>query len=159
MEKTTELKASGLLLDLGVAVPIRPLGFFHKRRKPHRIVMRTPSTGDLLRIGRLYLQTGVRMEDIKGYDFEANMEFMVLHAKAVSRMVAYAMAGGKVKGWLLNRLLAWWLRWRVHPLFLQEAWFQMINMLDLSPFKIIISSAQQMNLMKPKLSRQNRKRS
>lgn len=157
--EATELKASGLLLDLGVAVPIRPLRFLRKRGKPRRVVMRTPSTGNLLRIGRLYLQTGVRMEDILEYDFEANMRFMTQHAVAVSRMVAYAIVGGRVSGALLNRLVAGWLRWRVHPAFLAEAWFQMMNLLDISPFKIIISSAQQMNLMKPKLSRGNRKRS
>lgn len=157
--EATELKASGLLLDLGVAVPIRPLKFLHKRGKPRRIVMRTPTTGNLLRIGRLYLQTGIRMEDIMEYDFEANMRFMTQHAVAVSRMVAYTLAGSRVGGALLNRPVAWWLRRSVHPAFLAEAWFQMMNLLDISPFKIIISSAAQMNLMKPKLSRGNRKRS
>lgn len=156
---TTELKAAGLLLDLGVSVPIRPLRFLHKRGKPLRIVMRTPSTGNLIRICRLYLQTGANMEQLRNYTYEENMKFLSDHAEAVSRMVAFTLVRGRLSGRLLNRFVAWWLRWHVHPLFLQEAWFRMMNMLDISPFKNIISSAQQMNLMKPKLSRGKEKRS
>lgn len=154
-----EVKATELILDMGVSIPVRPVRFLSRKREPWRITMRTPYAGNLIRIGRLYLKTGIVLDGVKEYGTEENMRFMSDHGKDVSRMVAYSIVRGWFWGWLLNRIVAWWLLWRVHPLFLQEAWYQMMTMLDVSPFKNIIRSAEKMNLMKPRLSQKEKNRS
>lgn len=147
-----EYKACKLMLDMGVAIPVRPLKYLYRKKKPCRVVMRTPYAGTVMRINRLYLSLGVTYEELKGYTFEQNASFVAKHGKTISRMVAYTLVRGWLAGLLLNRLVAWWLRWRVHPVMLQEAMFQMLTMLDKGDFPVIIKLAQKMNLMKPNLS-------
>ena len=147
-----EYKACKLMLDMGVAIPVRPLKYLYRKKKPCRVVMRTPYAGTVMRINRLYLSLGVTYEELKGYTFEQNASFVAKHGKTISRMVAYTLVRGWLAGLLLNRLVAWWLRGRVHPVMLQEAMFQMLTMLDKGDFPVIIKLAQKMNLMKPNLS-------
>lgn len=159
MDTTIELKASERLLDLGVAVPILTPRFLRKRRKPRRITLYTPTYGSLLRISRLYLRMGITAAQVRDCNREENLRLMAVHGKTVSRIVAHALVRGWFWGRLLNGAVAWWLRWRVHPLMLQEAWFQMMNLLPIDPFWNIIRSAEKVNLMKPRLSRGNENRS
>ena len=147
-----ELKACRLMLDMGVAIPVRPLKYLHRKKKPCRIIMRTPYAGTIMRIDRLYLRLGVTYEELKEYSYEQNADFISKHGKTISRMVAYTLVRGWLAGRLLNRLVAWWLRWRVHPMMMQEAMFQMLAMLNKEDFPNTIKLAQKMNLMKPNLS-------
>ena len=96
---------------------------------------------------------GVTYNDMKEYTFEQNMQFIAEHGVTISRIVAYTLVRSKFLGRLLNRPVAWWLRWRVHPMFLQEAMFQLLTMLDPKSFQTIISSVEMVNPMKPNLSR------
>lgn len=155
MEQTEQLKASALMLDMGVAIPVRPFNFLYRKRKPMTVVMRTPGLGNLSRIANLYLQIGVTYDEMKEYTFEQNMKFIAEHGVAVSRIVAFTLTRSKFWGRLLNRPVAWWLRWRVHPMYLQEAMFQFLTMLDPKSFQTIISSVEMMNPMKPNLSHSN----
>ena len=147
-----ELKACSMMLDMGVALPVRPLKYLHRKSRPRRVIMRTPYMGSILRINRLYLSMGVTYDELKGFTFEQNAEFSVKHGKTISRMVPHTLVRGWLTGWLLNRPVAWWLRWRVHPMMLEEAMFQLLTMLDKEGFPDIIKWAQKMNLMKPNLS-------
>ncbi len=151
MTQLEELKASGLLLDLGVSVPIRPLGFLYKKRR-RSLTMRTPGLGGMIRIARQYLALGITMEEVEKFTFEQQMEFIAQHGKEVSRMVAYTIVRGAVLGRLLNRPVAWWLRWRVHPAYLGEAMIQVLTQLDITSFFTTIRSAQAMNVMTRRLS-------
>lgn len=155
MEQTEQLKASALMLDMGVAIPVRPFKFLYKKQKPRRVIMRTPGLGGVIRIQNLYLQMGVTYEELKGYTYEQSARFQVEHGVAVSRMVAYTLVRGVLWGKILNRLVAWWLRWHVHPMFLQEAMFQLLTMLDPKSFLTIINSVEMMNPLKPNLSHSN----
>lgn len=150
--KDEELKASGLLLDLGVSIPVRPLRYLQSGKRRHSITMRYPGYGALLRIARMYLGIGVTYEELRAFTPEQNMEFLMQHGKEVSRLVAYAILPGWITGRVFNKPLAWWLRWRVHPLFMAEAMFQLLTMIDHNPFQTIIKSAEALNLLKPKLS-------
>lgn len=152
MEQTEQLKASALMLDMGVAIPVRPFKYLYRKRKPRTVIMRTPGLGGLMRIGNLYARIGVTRKELEDYTFEQNMQFVVDHGVVLSRIVAFALVRGKILGRFLNRPVAWWLRWRVHPMFLQEAMFQLLTMLDPKSFQTIISSAEMMNPMKPNLS-------
>ena len=152
MEQTEQLKASALILDMGVAIPVRPFKFMHRKRKPMRVVMRTPGLANLMRIAHLYLRMGVTYQEMQAYTYEENMQFIALHGKMVSRVVACSLVRGKLWGKLLNRPVAYWLRWRVHPLFLQEAMFQLLTMINPKSFQTIINSVEMMNPLKPNLS-------
>lgn len=152
MEQTEQLKASSLMLDIGVAIPVRPLNFLYRKKKPRKVVMRASGLGNLIRISNLYLQIGVTHAEMQEYTVEQDMEFLARHGVTVSRIVAYTLVRNCFWGRLLNRPVAWWLRWRVHPLFLQEAMFQFVAMLDPKPFRTTINSVERINPMKPNLS-------
>lgn len=152
MDNKAAVNTSKLLLDLGVSVPIRTPRFLKKKGKSRQITLYTPTYGGMMRIANKYLSMGVVYEQIKDYTLEENLKFYCKHGKAMSEMVAYAVCRGYLKGMLFNKLIAWWLRWFVHPAFLQEAWFQMITLIDTKSFHFIIRSAQMINLTSPKLS-------
>lgn len=145
-----EEKAAKLLLDVGVSIPIRTPGFLKKKGKPRHVVIRTPTIGVILLLFKEYKKIGVTYEELQGYTFEQNIEFYTTHAIAISRMVAYAIKGGFV----FNRFIAWCLRWMVHPIFLQEAWFTMLSLLDTTAFHNIIESVEKVNLLKPRTSQE-----
>jgi hypothetical protein len=147
-----ELKASKLILDLGVSIPVRPLRFLNSRRKPGNVVVRHPYAGGLIRMCRQRMEIGVTHEEMKGYTIDQNIEFVAKHGKAVSLIVA----GSIVHRWLSYKLFGWavaaWLRWRGHPLFLSEVMFQLFENANISPFQHIIRLVEANNLMKPRLS-------
>ncbi len=149
--QTEQLQASGLLLDLGVSVPLRPLRFLG-RKKRKGITMRTPGLGGCVRISRAYLAIGVTMEEMEQFTFEQQMEFIARHGKEVSRLVANLIVSGYFWGRWLNKPVAWWLRWRVHPGFLSEAMIQGLKALNIQSFSTIIRSAQAMNVLTRRLS-------
>ncbi|NDW13205.1 hypothetical protein D0T50_09895 [Bacteroides sp. 214] len=148
----TEERASKLLLELGVSIPIRTPGFLRKQGKPRSITMHAPTYGGIIRIANKYLAMGVTYEEVKEYTVEENLRFYSEHGVAMSQMIAFAVCGSYLRGRLFNKAVAWFLRWRVHPLMLQEAWFQLITLLDTRSFHNIIKSVEMINLMKPRLS-------
>jgi hypothetical protein len=148
-----ELKAAGLLLDLGVPIPLRPLRFLDAKRKLRTIAIRQPYGGGLIRMSRQFLEIGVTHEEMKDYTIEQNMAFIAAHGKAAARIVAGSIVRGFFTYPLFGWIVAWWLLWRVHPVFLSEALFQLRENVDISPFVNIIRSAQALSLMKPRLSR------
>lgn len=151
MKQNEELRASGLLLDLGVSVPIRPLRFLFKKKR-HSLTMRTPALGGLIRISQRYLQLGVTTDEMRAATFEQSMEFVASHGREVSELVACAIVSGHFTGWILNKPVAWWLRWRVHPAYLHEAMLQLLALLDVKSFSTTIKSAQVMNVMTRRMS-------
>jgi len=152
MMHAEELKASGLLLDLGVSIPIRPLRFLNFKRKSRTVVVRHPFAGGLIRMSKQRLAIGISHEEMKDYTTDQNIEFIAKHGKAVSRIVSGAIVRGYFSYMLFGRLIAWWLRWRVHPVFLSEAMFQLFENVDVRSFTNTINLAELINLTKPRLS-------
>jgi len=147
-----ELTASEMLLDMGVSIPVRPLMFFNREKEPRKIVIRRPYAGGLIRISNQFLKIGISVKEMENYTAEQDIEFVAKHGKAVSLIVAGAIVRGYFTYILFGRLVAWWLRWRVHPVFLSEAMFQLMQNADVRPFKIIIKLAEAILLTKPRLS-------
>jgi hypothetical protein len=147
-----ELKASQLILDLGVAIPLRPLRFFNSKKRQRKVIIRQPYMGGLIRMCEQAATIGVNHDEIKTFTIDENIKFMARHGKTVSRIVAGAIVRGYFGYHLFNGMVAWWLRWRVHPLFLIEAMFQLFENMNISPFASIIKLVQATNLMKPRLS-------
>jgi hypothetical protein len=151
-----ELKSSQLILDLGVAIPLRPLRFLNlKKEKQKTVVIRRPYMGGLIRMCEQVMRIGVSHEEMKQFTVEQSVEFVAKHGKEVSRIVAGAIVRGYFSYRLFNGIVAWWLRWRVHPLFLSEAMFQLVENIDINPFSNTIRLVETMNLMKPRLSQKN----
>ena len=149
-----ELKASQLILDLGVSIPIRSLRFFNSKKKPRTVVIRHPYVGGLIRISEQRLKIGVSHEEMKDYTTDQNIEFIAKHGKAVCRIVTAAILRGYFSYMLFHRFVAWWLLWRVHPIFLSEAMYQLFENINAKSFMSIIKLADLVNLTKPRLSQQ-----
>ena len=147
-----ELNASELLLDLGVALPIRPLRFFNSKKKQRNIVIRRPYGGGLIRMTNQFLKLSVTYEEMKDYSQDQNIAFIAKHGKAVSEIAALAIVRGYLTYKIFGKLVAWWLRWRVHPVFLSEVVFQLMQNADIRPFLNIIKLVQANSLMTPRLS-------
>jgi hypothetical protein len=148
-----ELKASRLVLDLGVAIPVRPLRFFNiKKARQKAVTIRRPYMGGLIRMCEQVGCIGVRHEDMKKFTIDENIQFMARHGKAVSMVVAGAIVRGYLSYKLFGQVVAWWLRWRVHPVFLTEAMFQLVENMDINPFVNTIKLVETMNLLRPRMS-------
>jgi hypothetical protein len=153
-----ELKASRLILDLGVAIPIRPLRFFNIKKTAGQktVVIRRPYMGGLIRMCEQVGRIGVKHEDMQKFTINETVQFMAAHGKAVSMVVAGAIVRGYFSYKLFARIVAWWLRWRVHPIFLAEAMLQITENIDIRPFSNTIKLVETMNLLNPRMSQEKR---
>lgn len=152
MDRLDEIKASKLILEMGVSVPIGTPSFLRRRGRVWKVTMRAPGYGGMMRISKKYLEMGVTYEEIKENTLEENMKLYSEKGKLMSEMIAYSLVRGYLSGKFLNKAVAWWLRWCVHPIFIQEAWFQLISLVSTVDFQSIIRSAEMINVMKPILS-------
>lgn len=130
-----------MLLDIGVAIPLLPKFIF--RKKESTVTIHRPTLGNLMRIAKVYQQIGVTPDDLKEMDFNAQMKLVSNHGNDISRIVAYAVCSGCFTGKWLNGMVAWWLRWRVHPVMLVQAMFQLLKGTHLQSFCSIIPLAAQ----------------
>ena len=130
-----------MLLDIGVAIPLLPKFIF--RKKESTVTIHRPTLGNLMRIAKVYQQIGITPDDLKGMDFNAQMKLVSNHGNDISRIVAYAVCSGCFTGKWLNGMVAWWLRWRVHPVMLVQAMFQLLKGTHLQSFCSIIPLAAQ----------------
>lgn len=157
MMNLEEFKATGLILDAGVRVPLRPLRFF-RWRMPRSVTMRMPYPMTLVQIANKYLSLGVTYEEMEAYTYEQNMEFISKYTKVVSEIVAGALVRDYTLYRLFGKVVAWWIRHRMEHIYQAEAMYQLLSMLSVRSFGIIIRSAQTVNPMVPHLSH-SRKRS
>lgn len=151
MMNLEELKASGMLLDAGVRVPLRPLRLFGWRVR-RSVTMWMPYPLTLVLIGRLYRSIGVTYEEMERFTFEQNMDFIVRHTKAVSRIIAAALVRDYTLYRIIGRPVAWWIRHRMEHTYQAEAMFQLLSLMSVQSFMNIIRSAETVNPMTPHLS-------
>ena len=147
-----ELRSSELLLDLGVRVPVRPLRWLGRKRKPGKVTLRRPYAGALIAMSRYYNRIGVKAAELKEYGAEDWVKLIAEHGYDMARIVSCALCRGFVSHHLFGGLATWWLLWRVHPSVLGDVMLLLIESIDTSPFQITISSAETVNPMKPRLS-------
>lgn len=150
-----ELYASEMLLDLGVSVQLRPLRFLGRFCKPRRVVLRRPYLGTLIAQARLYKQMNVTRDEMTDYTREQWLELMAVNGVTVSRLVACCITRGWLTHRLFNKVVAWWLRWRVHPDTLAELMLMSVSQINTVPFQTIIRSAEATNVMRPRLSQRS----
>lgn len=150
-----ELYASEMLLDLGVSVQLRPLRFLGRFCSPKRIVLRRPYLGTLIAQAQLYKQIGLTRDEIDNYTREQWLALMAEHGVAVSRLVACCITRGWLTHRLFNKIVAWWLRWRVHPDTLGELMLMAVSQINTIPFQTTINSAAAMDVMRPRMSQKS----
>lgn len=141
-------QAADMLLDIGIDIPLLPKFIF--RKKNSTITIHRPTLGNLMRIARVYQNVGVSPEQLKEMNFNEQMKLVAEKGKDISRIVAYAVCSGCFTGKWLNRPVAWWLRWRVHPVMLVQAMLQLLKGSQLQAFcSIIPLAAQADDLLNP----------
>lgn len=141
-------QAADMLLDVGVAIPLLPKFLF--RKKDAQVTIHRPTIGNLMRIAKAYQRIGVTPDRLKEMDFNGQMELATEKGKDISRLVAYAVCSGCFTGRWFNGIVAWWLRWRVHPVMLVQAMLQMLKGTHLQSFcSIIPLAAQADDLLNP----------
>ena len=146
--KEIELLAAAAIRDAGISLPLA-VTF---RKQPLRVTMKMPSLRSLIRVTELYHKMGVTAKDYAGYTLEQRAEFIRLHARTMSRIVAFGIVRGRFLGLLLNRPVAWYLRGTMEPFALCEAWKQVLNAINTIPFEGTIASFEAINRLSPMLS-------
>ena len=141
--------AAKVLNDEGLALPLRLLG-----GKYLRLIMRIPTLESRVRMAKMFLQIGVKYDELKTYNYEDKQQFMIDHSVNVSRMVAYGIVRGAILGRLCNRPVAWMLRNYMHPVALEEAWMIINSVMSTIPFENIIRLAEVTNILAPSLSQE-----
>lgn len=140
-EENIKGQAAEMLLDIGIQIPLLPKFLF--RKKNATVTMHRPTLGNLMRIALVYQEIGVTPDDLKNMSFDEQMKLASDKGKDISRLVAYAVCSGCFTGKWLNGIVAWWLRWRVHPVMLVQAMFQLLKGTQLKSFCSIIPLAAQ----------------
>ena len=157
MNRNVEIEAADALLDIGVSLPFKSVKIpFRKKLVVLRATMKRPCLGNQIKIARLYLMLGVSYEEMEAFDKHKEMEFMAVHGKRVSRMIALTICRGAVSSVLFSGIVAWLLRWFVADIFLQGANLRFASLLGTKSFTNIIRSAEISNPMKPRLSQKSK---
>ena len=134
-------QAADMLLDIGIEIPLMPKFIF--RNKNSTVTIYRPTLGNLMRIAKVYQNIGVNPDQLKDMSFDEQMKLTAEKGKDISRIVAYAICSGCFIGKWFNGIVAWWLRWRVHPVMLLQAMFQLLKGTQLKSFCSIIPLAAQ----------------
>lgn len=107
-----ELEASEALLDVGVSIPFKVrLPFTRKKFTLFRVTLKRPYLGGLIRIARLYLQTGVTFEELGSYTKEQELAYLAQHGDRLAGMIAY-MVCRREKA-VFAPLMKWFIKWFV----------------------------------------------
>lgn len=146
--KDIELLAAAAIRNAGISLPLA-VTF---RKHPLRVTMKVPVTTSLIRVTELYHRMGVTSKDYAGYTLEQRAEFIRLHGRTMSRIIAYGIVRGFILGRVLNRPVAWFLRHTMEPFALCEAWKQVLNVINTVPFGSTIASVEALNRLRPMLS-------
>lgn len=149
------VRAAELLLDVGISIPLKTRWFGIRR-----VTMRRPTLGVMVRIAHVYAKLGCSLAEVEKLGFEEQMAFVAEHGKAISVIVAHAVCSGRIAGRMFNGVVAWWLRWNVHPAFLLQAMIAFVQGSRVRDFCSIIPLAREMTeLLMPIGSHEERKMS
>lgn len=152
-----ELEAAEALLDTGVSLPFKTIRVpFTRKGFTLRVTMKRPCLGSQIRIARQYHKIGVTYKQMKAFSKDEEMNFLALHGKRISLMIALTICRGAFTGWLFAPLMAWVIRWFVPDVFIQGANLRFITLLGTKDFTNIIRSAEIANPLRPKLSQKEK---
>lgn len=152
-----ELEAAEALLDTGVSLPFKTIRVpFTRKGFTLRVTMKRPCLGSQIRIARQYHKIGVTYKQMKAFSKDEEMNFLALHGKRISLMIALTICRGAFTGCLFAPIMAWIIRWFVPDVFIQGANLRFITLLGTKDFMNIIRSAEIANPLRPKLSQKEK---
>ncbi|MFA6726597.1 MAG: hypothetical protein WCS17_00060 [Prevotella sp.] len=159
MDFDLEKGTAEALLDVGVSVPLKEVRIpWRKEPVKIRLVMRRPLLGNLIKIASTYLDIGVTHKQISEFNKEEQMQFLVSHGAAVSKIVSIAILGGHIYGRLFIKPLAWILRWIVDDVYLYASFNTFVSLLGTKDFGTIIRSLEGLNPMSPMILSQKKEK-
>lgn len=145
------------LLDAGVSVPL-----FHFRlpwrKEPVtvRVTMRRPTMAGQIEVARIWLGIGVTSEEMWKFTKEQEMEFLVKHGKDLARIMTVTLCRGRIRRLLLGRAYRWLILHRMQHEHLMGAIESFVSLMGTDPFIPIIRSAETVNPMRLRLSRERK---
>ena len=152
MEKTIERviqrEAADALLDNGVSVPL--LTVFGKML---RVTLRRPTLAAQMSIAREYLSLGVTANDIWGFTKEQEMQFLTVHGRRISKMIALCICRSYLARKLMTPLMSWLVRNFMAHEYMLESVKTFVLLMGTEAFMPIISSAETVNPTVLRLSR------
>lgn len=116
----SQLLQKGVRMDIRTPFFLRILGV-----KKFSIKVRAPFIGTLLRISRLYCQTGIATDELDDISLEKAHAIVLAHGVTMSKIVAVAWLNQRFLGWLLSGIFARYIRWHAKA----EELLVLVNML------------------------------
>lgn len=145
------------LLDTGLSVPLKALRLpFVRKELKIRVTMRRPTLAGQMRIAREWLKMDVTSEQMWKFTHEEQMEFLANHGKGVSRMIAMTVCRGWWSRHLMVRPMAWAVRNWMDNRYLIDCMRKFVALMGTDPFIVIIRSAEAVNPMRLRLSREEK---
>lgn len=96
---------------MGVALPVKPpLFLWFWKPKVYQ-----PSLGNKVRMSKIYLDTGIKDEELDSSTILESSDLLVRHSFAMCRIIAICMCKGYLMPLIFNRILARWLMWKMKP--------------------------------------------
>ena len=152
--RQTEIESADVLLDVGVSIPLFQIKVpFTKKHLTKRVTMRRPTMGSLIRIAKLYLQMGVKVEELQTMTKEQQFELLANHGDEIAEIVMVAILRDRSKIWWFGRLLKWWLMNHVNDNHLTTLNREFAPLYGTQAFGDIIKSVEGANPLVPRMSR------
>ncbi len=152
-----EREAAEALLDRGVSVPLTRVRLpLTKKVWTVRVTMRRPRLGGLIRIAELWRRTGSSSTELAAMDAGEQMAWIAAHGKEVSQMIACTLCRGVLGRRVLGGAAAWAVRHLMETDMMAGAMHSYVGLLGTRPFESIIRSAERMNPLLPRLSRERK---
>ena len=106
-----ERLAADQILEKGVRMQLRaPFLFRLFGKRTVGLTVRAPYIGTMIRVSRLYLNTGITDDKLNDISHEEAHALMAVHGVSISKAVACAWLNGYFLGWLFTKLLARYIR-------------------------------------------------
>jgi hypothetical protein len=143
-----EIKTVDTILDRGVRVPI-PAPFFLKMFgvRTIKIIVKRPVIGNMLRISKMYLKMGVK--DEADGDWRNWIDIFAKTVVPASEIVAIGMLRGRIRGRLLCKPLAWYLRWHMDTRQMAELAALLVSLSGVQDFMNTITFLRGMKMTTP----------
>lgn len=106
--RQVEIESADALLDVGISIPILQFKMpFTKRHLTYRVTMRRPTMGSLMRIAKVYLAMGVKVNELNDMSKEQQYELLANHGDKIAEVVMLAILRDSVRIWWFGRFFKW----------------------------------------------------
>lgn len=151
--RQAEIENADVILDVGVSIPLSQIRVpFTKKHLTWRVTMRRPTMGSLMRIAKLYLRMGVKVEELQTMTKEQQFELLANHGDKIAEIVMIAILRDRVRIWLFGGVLKWWLLNYVNDNHLTAINREFAPLYGTAAFGNIIKSVEGANPLAPRMS-------